>query len=286
MSTGDHDKPTSRQLHVTEGVLGKNEMSRVKRRTVTRPLREASEDDLQEFEHLHHSPQLDIPFDERLIGDLEAIEAHLDELKWPPPRGWVCVTEDHSWKPLPEDISARIAAEYGAMVEGPAPAAGLRIFPGASYIKRYAEALSLPWWLGPLGELIIQIFNETDPNKLLNRTLDYGCDRQRYLDQQGHLDNATFGHDTRESNRRKGEQSKRRPWAEILAEQITSWEDIPTDRDDALEIWGAHGEYRIFREGDKVICYHTDEKGSTERSLKRSSFEKRYLGPSLKARGQ
>jgi len=277
VSADSDNKPKRPRPHVTEETPGKNEMSRVKRRTVTLPLREASEDDLQEFEHLHHSPQLDIPFDERLIGDLEAIEAHLDELKWPPPRGWVCITEDHSWKPLPEDISARIAAEYGAMVEGPAPAAGLRIVLGASYIKRHAEALSLPWWLGHLGEMIIQIFNETDPNKLLNRTLDYGCDRQRYLDQHGHLDNATFGRERREHNVNIAKRPKRRLWAVALAEKITAWEEIPDDRDEALEIWDANGEYRIFRDGDTLVCNHSHKNGTTEYTLKKSSFLKRYL---------
>ena len=194
MSTGDHDKPRRRRLNATEEALGENEMFRVKRRTVTLPLDGASEDDLREFaEHMQNNEQTEIPFLLRLVSDLAAIEAKLDELECPPPRGWVQVREDHSWVPLSEDDSARIAAEHGTMVEGHNPNTGLRIETGANYIKRRAEALSLPWWLGRLGDLIIRILDEPDPNRERTLILRYGRDQQRYLDQHGHLAGVRHG---------------------------------------------------------------------------------------------
>ncbi len=61
-----------------------------------------------------------------------------------------------------------------------------RIETGANYIKRRAEALLRPWWLGRLGELIIQILDEPDPDRRLTLTLLLGEERQRF-NQQGHL---------------------------------------------------------------------------------------------------
>ncbi len=74
-----------------------------------------------------------------------------------------------------------------------------------------------------------------------------------------------------------GGKKKRRRWAVALADQITSWEDIPSERDEALEISAEDGDYTIYREGDTVICNHHYKKGMSEYSLAKSSFKKRYL---------
>jgi hypothetical protein len=198
VSTGDHDKPRRRRLNVTEEALGENEMFRVKRRMVSLPLDGASEDDLREFaEHVQNNEQTEIPFLLRLVSDLTKIEAELDELKYPPPRGWVLVREDHSWGPLPEDASARMAADYGTMVEWHNPNTGLPIETGANYIKRRTKTESLPWWLGHLGNLIVRILDEPDPDKERARILYYGREKQRYLDQHGHLAGVRHGRNFR-----------------------------------------------------------------------------------------
>ncbi len=85
-----------------------------------------------------------------------------------------------------------------------------------------------------------------------------------------------YAKESREA-RRRGGKGKRRKWAEALAAQITSWEDIPEDREEPLEIWTGSGEYRIFRDGDEVFCIHHHEKGMTEKSLKKRSFTRGYL---------
>ncbi len=287
MSTDDPNKPKRRRLQVTEEALGENEMFRFKRWTVTRPIDGASEDDLQEFdEQMQHSEQTDIPFAQRLVSDWKRLEVKLGELGYPPPRGWGWEREDHSWEPLSEEDNARMATEYGTMAELHDPNTGFRIEKTANYIKRHTEKGSRTWWLGHLGDLIIRILNEPDPDREQTHIYHYGCERQRYLDQQGHLDNAVFGRERREQLDTISHQPKRRPWAEKLAEQVTSWEEIPDDRDEALEIWDANGECRIFRDGDTLVCNHSHKKGTTEYTLKRSSFEKRYLKSGGKRRGQ
>ena len=70
---------------------------------------------------------------------------------------------------------------------------------------------------------------------------------------------------------------KRKPWAIAAKEKITSWDDIPTDPDNPLVILGAHGEYRIFRDGNEVFCHHHHKNGVTEKSLKKRSFIRGYL---------
>jgi len=74
-----------------------------------------------------------------------------------------------------------------------------------------------------------------------------------------------------------GRANKRRKWADLLVEQIDSWEDIPEDREDPLQIWTENGEYRIFRDGGKVVCIHNHETGSNEKALKKRSFIRGYL---------
>ena len=225
MSADSDNKPKRQRLRVTEETPGKNEMSRVKRRTVTLPLREASEDDLQEFEHLHNSDSADMPFESRLIRDLAAIEARLDELDLPPPRGWVEVRKDDSWAPVPEDKSARMVIERGTMVEMHDPEASVWIETSDNFIKRRAKAYSLPWWLGYLGELIICIIDEPDPDKHRTLILSYGSDRQRYLDQQGHLVDVQRGANRVENLRDNSEQrmDAAAPWqqrAKSLADEM------------------------------------------------------------------
>ena len=70
---------------------------------------------------------------------------------------------------------------------------------------------------------------------------------------------------------------KRKRWAIALAAQITSWEDIPEDPDDPLIIWSGEGEYRIHRDGDKVVCVHHHKKGMTEKTLTKRGFIRGYL---------
>ncbi len=187
MSTDDQDKPKRRQLRVTEEVLGENEMYRVRRREVALHLEGASEADLREFdEYVLGVGSEDIPFERRLRRDLAAIEATLGKDGYPPPRGWVLVKDDH-WGVFPEDWNLATAAAYGSMVEVLDPDAPHRIETGANYIKRRAEALSPPWWLGRLGEVIVRILDEPDPDKRLTLTLLLGEERRRLLSQKGLL---------------------------------------------------------------------------------------------------
>ena len=225
MSTDNDDVPKRPRPHVTEEAFGNNEMSRVKRRTVTLLLRGASEDDIQEVEHLHDSDSADMPFESRLIRDLAAIEARLDELDLPPPRGWVEVGKDHSWAPVPEDESARMVVGRGTMAEIHDPEASVWIETSVNYIKRRAKAYSLPWWLGHLGEHIICILDESDPDKHRTFILIYGSERQQYLDQQGHLVDVQRGANRVESLRDNSEQrmDAAAPWqqrARSLADEM------------------------------------------------------------------
>ncbi len=194
MSKDNDNKPRRRRLKVTEEALGENEMFRFERRLVARRLEGASEADLREFDELlRSSEQIDIPLDQILISDWKKIEAKLGELGFPPPRGWGWEREDHTWEHLSETDNTKIAAEYGTMVELHDPNTGRRIEKIANYIKRCTEEGSLPWWLAHLGDRIIRIFNEPDPDKERTLIYHYGCDRQRYLDQQGHLARVSHG---------------------------------------------------------------------------------------------
>jgi hypothetical protein len=188
VSNDDSDKPSQRRLNVTEEALGENEMSRVKRRTVTQPLKGASEARLREFrERLDHNEQAETL--SRLLDDsyFAAIDKWLVEFAYPPIRGWVRVREDGSWEPLPDGFNARLAAEHDRLAEGRDPNSGLRIEAGVNYTKRHAEPHSQPWWLAHLGDLIMTIRSERDPKKLLVLVFTLGRDYQRYLDQHVHL---------------------------------------------------------------------------------------------------
>ncbi len=77
-----------------------------------------------------------------------------------------------------------------------------------------------------------------------------------------------------------GSTEKRQKWAKALAEQIGSWEDIPEDCENPLEIWTGDGDYRIFRDGGKVVCIHNHKKGSDTKELKKRSFIRGYLNRS------
>ena len=187
MSTKDPDEPKPQRVQVTEEVPAENEMFRDKRRTVTPPIDGASDANLREFyQKLEDSERIDTTFAHKLISDLAAIEAKLDELGYPPPRGRYIVQDDH-WGALPEDWNLSLAEEHGARSQDVDPAAPYGIETGSYYIKRRAEVFSLPWWLGHLGDLLIRILSETDVNRALNLTLQYGGDRQRYRDQHGYL---------------------------------------------------------------------------------------------------
>lgn len=281
MSTKDPDEPKPQRVQVTEEVPAENEMFRGKRRTVTLPLDGASDANLREFyQKLEDSERIDTAFAHKLISDLAAIEAKLDELGYPPPRGRYIVQDDH-WGALPEDWNLSLAEEHGARSQVVDPAAPYGIETGSDYIKRRAEVFSLPWWLGHLGYLLIRILSETDLNRALNLTLQYGGDRQRYRDQFAHLENSILGRERREHNREIGRRSKRRRWADILAKQVTSWEEIP-DSSDPLEIETLEADLRIYRDGKNVICVIDGR----EKKLARSTFEKNYLRPALRQRGQ
>jgi len=187
VSKDDDDAPKRKRLSITEMPPSENEMYRVRRKEVVLDPKGASETDLQEFDnHLHDSGSADMPFELDLALYLEAIEENLDKLGFPPPRGWYLVKDDN-WGAFPEDWNLATAAEYGTMVEVLDPKAPHRIETGANYIKRRADALSRPWWLGRLGELIIRILDEPDPDRQLTLTLLLGEERQRFLNQEGFL---------------------------------------------------------------------------------------------------
>lgn len=120
---------------------------------------------------------------------------------------------------------------------------------------------------------------------LADYAAQYGAALGRLAEMRGlkiaHEDNAISGRKQRESNRRKGKQSKRRKWAEELADLITSWDEIP-DSHDPLVVDALEADRKIFRDGENVVCV-VDGK---ETKLARITFEKRYLRPSLKSRGQ
>lgn len=78
-----------------------------------------------------------------------------------------------------------------------------------------------------------------------------------------------------------GKKRKRRHWAELLADQISAWDEIPESLC-PLEIDTLQADLLIYRDGDKVVC----AVDGSESHLARSSFEKRYLGPALRKRGQ
>lgn len=71
-----------------------------------------------------------------------------------------------------------------------------------------------------------------------------------------------------------GHHNKRKKWAEEAARQITRWEDLP-DHHRPLEIETLERYYQIYRDGDKIVA--VDINTGEDFSLKRSSFEKRYL---------
>jgi hypothetical protein len=81
-----------------------------------------------------------------------------------------------------------------------------------------------------------------------------------------------------------GRNPKKRGWAEILAAQISCWADIPGPHD-PIELDGDDADFKIYRDGEKVVCRIRDGKGEREENLAKSSFEKRYLRPALQKRG-
>lgn len=217
MSTDNDDTPERKRLSVKDTPIGENEMFRVRRREVELYLRDASEADLQELDALLHEGGRDnMPFELRLALEWEAIEAELDDLGWPPPRGWYEVERD-GWRALPEDEQAKLAVDYDGVVEWLDTAAPCRIETGENYIKRRAVPLSRPWWLGRLGEQIIEILGEPDPDRRLTLTLFYGRDRQRFEDQHGHLPTIRHGgsfhsrptEQATEANEAKGDENKK-----------------------------------------------------------------------------
>jgi hypothetical protein len=84
--------------------------------------------------------------------------------------------------------------------------------------------------------------------------------------------------------RKGGRKPKRREWAEILPEWINCWADIP-GHNDPIEIEGQKADFKIYRDGEKVICRINDGKGERSEELAKSSFLKRYLNPA-KRRGR
>ncbi len=79
--------------------------------------------------------------------------------------------------------------------------------------------------------------------------------------------------------------NKRRWWADVLAAQITCWEDIPESYA-PMEIETDQADLTIYRDGDTVVCKIQDDRGERTQKLARSTFEKRYLQPIIKKAGQ
>jgi hypothetical protein len=81
--------------------------------------------------------------------------------------------------------------------------------------------------------------------------------------------------------KRRGGKPKRRWWADVLDEQITSWDDIPESYA-PMEIETDQADLKIYRDGDSVVCKIEDDRGERTQKLARSTFEKRYMRRSLK----
>ena len=89
------------------------------------------------------------------------------------------------------------------------------------------------------------------------------------------------GRHQREENSERGRKPKRRRWADELADMVGSWDEIPKSSK-PLEIETLECDLILYRDGERVVCSIEGK----ESSLARSTFEKRYLRPSLKLRGQ
>ncbi|MEQ1955328.1 hypothetical protein [Mesorhizobium sp. CN2-181] len=90
---------------------------------------------------------------------------------------------------------------------------------------------------------------------------------------------------TSEQNRKNASVSKRKPWAEVLADSIDSWEEIPAGREKPLEIDTAAIALGFYRDGEKVCC--VDMGRETTRAdvgtLKKRSFLQGYLNKKREA---
>lgn len=78
-----------------------------------------------------------------------------------------------------------------------------------------------------------------------------------------------------EGSARGGRQSKRREWAEWVAQRVTCWEEIPSH--EIPFTYGNVDEHEIYRDGNTLVkadAYNADAKPDT---LKRSTFERWYL---------
>jgi hypothetical protein len=97
--------------------------------------------------------------------------------------------------------------------------------------------------------------------------------------------NARKAHMALTQRKRAGGARKRRAWAETVAARITRpnmtkgecWNSIPDHEQGCLEIESDDTDLRVWRDGDTLMCIESGNNGEASRSLKQSSFKKRYL---------
>ena len=85
------------------------------------------------------------------------------------------------------------------------------------------------------------------------------------------------------SRPRRSRQKKQ--WAQDLAAEIRSWEEIPEQHNCPLEIETLEATLKFYRDGDKVVCLIKDGEGTRTSDLAESTFKRYYLRPALKERG-
>lgn len=105
-------------------------------------------------------------------------------------------------------------------------------------------------------------------------------EKRRYLAQM--VATWDYRHMERSRHQRSdaGRKCKRKKWAITLANVISSWEDIP-ESTCPLEIEGLERDFLIYRDGDTVCCVDGST-GQAIGNLKRSTFQKNYLGKQKK----
>ena len=88
---------------------------------------------------------------------------------------------------------------------------------------------------------------------------------------------------SKEQKRKAGGADKTRKWAERLARQFNTWEEIPDSYaphkiDDCPVRKGEDRDVAIYRDGDDLTCIDR-QSGGLIGTLKRSTFERNYLRP-------
>ena len=137
---------------------------------------------------------------------------------------------------------------------------------------------SFEWYAGRIIELFHQALE--DQNIPAAIELGYLMHQFKFKFEEEHERLAISGINEIERNREKGKRPKRRKWADELAELIISWDEIP-DSNDPLIIETLETDLKIYRDGEDVVC----AADGNVTKLARTTFERRYLRPSLKRRG-